>query len=202
MRRQILPILLLSITFLPSLLKADVLSVSSTTVSLGVDFNLPVTVSGASDLYAFQFDISFNPLVLQLQSIAEGSLLSSVGPTFFIPGTIDNIGGTATFTANTLIGLIPGAAGNGTIATLDFQPLANGVSTLALANVLLLDSNLNDISFSTTSGQVTVGATAPELGSLWLLLSGLLCCFLLVLYRRLCAISAFALVTNRYILKA
>jgi|ERR1017187_659961 general secretion pathway protein D len=161
----------------PPLLKADLIAVGFTSVSVGTSFDLPVTISGTSDLYAFQFDVSYDPSILQLNSILEGSFLSSAGPTFFIPGTIDNTLGIATFTADALFGAT-GAAGTGTLATLDFQAVAGGVSALDLSNVILLDSNLNDISFTAQSGQAVVSAV-PEPDSIWLLASGIsLCLFL------------------------
>ena len=77
------------------------------------------------------------------------------GNTFFIPGTIDNVGGTATFTADTLLGPGPGAAGNGTLATFSFEAVAAESSAVGLSNIVLLDSNLNGIAFTSTEGSVT-----------------------------------------------
>jgi hypothetical protein len=153
----------------PPFLKADVIAVGSASASVATSFNIPVTISGASDLYAFQFDFSYDPSILQLNSIFEGSFLLSAGPTFFLPGTIDNTLGIATFTADTLIGAIPGAAGTGTLATLNFEAVTGGISALDLSNVILLDSNLNDISFTAQSGQASVVSAVPEPSSLWLL---------------------------------
>lgn len=159
-------------------LHADTLSVGSASVSVGNTFVVPVEVSSASDLYAFQFDVSFDANVLQLESVTEGSFLPTAGPTFFIPGTIDNTAGTAAFNADTLIGAVPGAAGDGTLATLDFQAVSNGASTVTLSNIILLDSNLNDISFTSSGGDMVVGSAVPEPRTDWLVTFGLVCCFL------------------------
>ena len=146
----------------PIFLKGGVIAAGSADVAVGSDFEIPVTISSAADLYAFQFDLSFDPSVLQLQSIVEGSFLPSAGPTFFIPGTIDNVDGTATFNADTIVGVIPGAAGSGTLATFNFEATGNGTSALALSNIVLLDSSLDDISFSAAGGAVEVGSAVPE----------------------------------------
>src|ERR1700738_2856491 len=95
---------------------ADSLSVvpSSSTVSAGANFVVGVNISGASDLYDFQLDLSFNPAVLQATNVAEGAFLSTGGFTFFLPGTIDNTAGTITFNADTLLTAISGVSGSGT----------------------------------------------------------------------------------------
>lgn len=170
MRRSVLQVLALGSFLIAPVLNADVMSVGSATESLASNFDIPVTISGATDLYAFQFDLSFDPEILQLQSVTEGPFLPSGGSTFFVPGTIDNVAGTATFNADTLIGSIPGVVGDGTITFLNFTAVGNGTSALNLANVILLDSNLNELSFTTTSGQVMVGQV-PEANSVWLFLT-------------------------------
>jgi hypothetical protein len=145
-------------------LTVDVLSVGSMTVGLGETFSVPVTiVSGSSDLYAFQFDVAYDPTILQLLSIEEGASSSTAGSTLFIPGTIDNALGSATLNAETLLGPVPGAAGSGTLATFDFQAIEAGTSAVSISNVILLDSNLHVVAFTNTDGRVMVSAeTVPE----------------------------------------
>jgi len=120
---------------------------------------LNVTVSGIADLYAFQFDIVVDPGVLSASSVTEGPFLAGAGTTLFIPGTIDNIAGTITSTADTLIGAVAGASGSGTLATTFFTVLdtaPSGASPVTLSNVILLDSNLNDIAATSEQGTVNV----------------------------------------------
>jgi hypothetical protein len=164
-------------------LKADGIanvSAGSASVAVGDVFDIPVSVSNVSDLYAFQFDLSFDPTILELLNISEGSFLPTAGTTFFIPGTIDNTAGTATATADTLIGAIPGATGSGDLADFEFEALALGTTALTLANVSLLDSSLNPIAFSTTNGQVMVSSTVPEPSSMPVLGAMLACTLLAV----------------------
>jgi hypothetical protein len=100
---------------------------------------------------------------LQGVSIAEGSFLAGFGTTVFIPGTIDNTLGSVSFTAGSLLGAIPGASGNGTLATIQFIALVQGQSSVNLANVVVLDSTLSTISSTSFDGLVTVqGVTTPE----------------------------------------
>ncbi len=159
------PLLLFATVLLltPLLSAGTVLSVGSATVSTGDTFTVPVSITGASDVFAFQFGLTFDAAVLQLQSISEGSFLGTAGSTIFAAGTIDNTNGTATATADTLTGTGPGASGSGTLADLTFKAVATGTSALTLGGVILLDSNLNDIPFTTSNGAVTVStAVVPE----------------------------------------
>src|SRR5579863_8082042 len=63
----------------------------------GQTFSLNITISNVTDLNAFQFDIGFNPLILNAIGTTEGSFLALGGPTFFLHGTIDNTFGTIAF---------------------------------------------------------------------------------------------------------
>jgi hypothetical protein len=130
-------------------------------VNVGGTFDVFINVTDAVDLYAFQFDITFDPAILSAQSVAEGPFLPSGGSTFFIPGTIDNSTGSITFTANTLLGAVSGINDGGRLAELEFQAIGQGTSPITLSNVLLLDSNFSEISFSTTDGSIRVDNPNP-----------------------------------------
>ena len=132
-----------------------------------------VDITGVTDLYGFQFDLEFNPSVLAAVSSSEGTFLPSGGGTFFVPGTIDNVGGTVSATADTLLTAITGVSGSGALATFDFTAIGPGSSSLSIANVTLLDSNLNSIPNTAGGGSVTVTNPTPLPAAAWLLLSGL-----------------------------
>jgi general secretion pathway protein D len=132
---------------------------------------LDVNVTGISDLFAFQFDIGFNPAVLSATSVTEGAVFSSAGVSFF-PGFIDNVGGTITFVGDSLSGSGPGLSTDGTLATVLFNSIGPGSSSLTLANIVLLDSGLGDITASVSGASVDVtggGAAVPEPGTFVLL---------------------------------
>lgn len=166
--------LLVSLTVMPAW--ADlVIQPATTTVNTTQTFSLDVAVINVTDLYAFQFDLGFDPNVLSVTNVGEGPFLPSGGSTFFIPGTIDNVGGTVSFNADTLEGPIPGVTGNGVLVTFDFTPVTAGTSTVSIFNVILLDSSGAGINTNTQDGTVTVSATSaiPEPSSLLLLFGGL-----------------------------
>lgn len=150
---------------------------NSSTISSGDTATVDVDISGVSNLYAYQFDVLFGAATVSTASETEGSFLLGGGTTFFIPGTIDNVGGSVTATANTLIGAISGVDGSGTLVVLEFTGLAPGTTSLDLANVTLLDSNFNSIDFATEDASLTVQggvSPAPEPSALLLLGTGLI----------------------------
>jgi hypothetical protein len=145
--------------------------------SVGDTFAVSVTVLGVVDLYAYQLDLTFDPTLLSALSVSEGPFLPTGGTTFFIPGTIDNVGGSVTATADSLIGPVPGVSGGGELLTFEFTALASGTSALSIANPILLDSSFDDITGDSNfqNGSVTISSSAvPEPGYL------ALCAILLV----------------------
>jgi hypothetical protein len=161
-----------------------VLSVDPTTqtTSTGTVITVDVDVANVTDLYGYQFDLTFNPNILQAVSSSEGSFLSSGGGTFFINGSNDNVGGTVSATADSLLSAVSGVSGSGQLAVFTFDAVGNGTSALAIQNEMLLDSNINILSDTTTGGSVTVASAtvqAPEIdpgsavSALTLLMGGL-----------------------------
>jgi hypothetical protein len=135
-------------------------------VAPGGTFSVDVDISGAADLYGYQFDLSFDPKVISAVSSSEGSFLAAGGSTFFIPGTSDNVGGVVAATADTLLSPVAGATGSGTLAVFKFEALGAGISSIGISGAQLLDSDFNSIDSQSISGSVTVAprvASAPEL---------------------------------------
>jgi hypothetical protein len=165
--------------------RADALvAPGSETAVVGSTFTVPVNISSVSDLYDYEFDLSFDPSILQLTGVTEGPFLPSGGTTFFFPGFTTNAAGTVTFVVDTLIGPIPGVSGAGVLANLQFQAISTGTSALTLSSVILQDSLGNDIPFTTAAGSVI--SAVPEPAVLWPV--GALLCTLVALRRRATAI--------------
>ena len=149
------------------------LSASSSPATVGTSVSIDVLLSGVSDLYAYQYSLSFDPTVVQFTTGSEGTFLSSGGSTFFDIGTVDNTAGTISFSFNSLIGAIPGVSGGGSLATLNFNVVAAGSSTFAFSDVLFLNSNFGDVTVQ--SGNLVLQAVAvPEPASVLLFGAGLI----------------------------
>jgi len=185
---------------------------SSQTVTLGQTFFVDFVVSGVTDLYAFQFGISFDPTILFVTPIdpndpfdpglivERGFLASGGQTTVFNPGFVSNVDGTILFNSGTLIGCtasdptcpnpITGVSGSGTLFSVSFTALAIGTSPIDIGFnpfVLdeLLDSALNSTIPLVANGSVTVRPVAvPEPSALSMLLIGIAMSIVAVRWRR------------------
>ena len=125
-------------------------SPENVTADVGDKFSIDVDISGVSDLYGWEFSLGWNFCLIELTSVDEGPFLNQGGDTFFnyyLNSTGDHV-----IVDCTLTGPIPGANGGGTLATASFYTKAVGGCTLNLYDVLLIDSQQNQISCSTVSG--------------------------------------------------
>lgn len=146
-------------------------------VSVGQDFTVSVYVNGITNLYGYEFDLGFNSALVQALGETEGSFLSQGGtlPTFHIPGAIDNFNGVVASVGNSLLGPATGVDGSGTLETFEFKAVATGSASFELANAILVDNNLNDITPPVvgTTTTVTPGTTTvPEPGAVGLFALG------------------------------
>jgi len=156
---------------------------SSSNVTVGGVFSVDFLISGASDLYAFQFGIAFDPAILTAFTVTQGAFLSTAGSTIFNPGFIDNNLGFISFNANTLAGPVAGASGSGVLLSVTFGAFALGTSTIsAVFDPLqlddLLDSSLASIPVGAiNNGTVTIAPrSVPESSTLLILAMGLATC--------------------------
>jgi adhesin HecA-like repeat protein len=157
--------------------KAASIAISPASLTVSTEtFSLNVDISNVVDLYAFQFNLQFQPDLLSATSVTEGGFLSAGGSTIFIPGTIDNSAGFVSFAGDTLVGPVSGVNESGTLATINFNAVSPGTSSVTLFDPILLDSQLFSISADPISGSsVTIQAAAvpePENRAFILLLLG------------------------------
>ncbi len=142
-------------------------------VSVGDTFAVTVGISGVKDLYAFQFDLDFDPTLLAARSVTEDGYFRMNGVAFS-PGFIDNALGVVSFVGDSLSGPGPGLTGSSELATVYFTALNQGVTKADLGNVILLDSGLNSLGFASQNADINIGrvATTPEPPSIDLLAMG------------------------------
>lgn len=152
---------------------------TSSLATVGDTVNVNVNASDVTDLYAFQFDLAFNPAVLSASAVTEGGFLGNGGgATFFILGTIDNALGTITLTLNALLGPEPGVTGCGSLAGIRFTAIGAGTSAVTLSNTLLIDAVGSDIAAQVANGSVTVsGNEVPEPSSAYIVLTAVVALF-------------------------
>lgn len=159
----------LALLLLPTVGQTATISITPplSTVGLGDIFSVNVHVAGAVDLTSWQFDLKYNPLLLQAESVTEGPFMSSFGTTLFQPGVIDHSTGEISLVTNAFVDFTPLPNGDGELAIVHFKALGLGVSPLELRNLFLnLDSNV-----TATNGSVSV---VPIPGTALLMSSGML----------------------------
>ena len=103
-------------------------------IHLGDTFTLDIRAEDVFDLAGWQFDIAFDPTVLEAVDVNEGDFLKTDGgATFFQSGRIDNAAGK-------IIGLIAGriseggVSGSGSVLQVRFKAKAEGETGLTLQN--------------------------------------------------------------------
>ena len=105
---------------------------SETPVHIGDTFTFDVRADSVSNLAGWQFDLVFDPAVLEAVGVSEGDFLkSNGGTTFFQSGRIDNAAGKIT---GLIAGRISegGASGSGSLLQVEFKAESEGETELAL----------------------------------------------------------------------
>ncbi|WUR14956.1 cohesin domain-containing protein [[Empedobacter] haloabium] len=153
-------------------LAAPVLSVSATPnpAVLGSTVDLSVLIADVSDLYGYQFSLSFDPGVLRATGVTEGAFLGSGGNTVSGYGSIDNTTGAVSFVYNTLVGPSAGVSGGGALAHIRFDVIGVGTTPLTFSDALFLDSRLGEVAVRIES---TPLQAVPEPGAYLMLGVGL-----------------------------
>ena len=102
----------------------------------GDTFTLDILAESVFDLAGWQFDINFDPVVLEAVDVREGDFLKTGGgSTFFQKGRIDNKIGKITGLNAALLS-DSGVSGTGTILQVTFKAKSEGKTSLDLDNFL------------------------------------------------------------------
>jgi hypothetical protein len=131
----------------------------------GGEFEVRVRAENVTNLGSYEFQLAFDPELLEFKGIENGQFLGSSGRSTACPPAI--VGpdshfqledGNVRFGCGTLGLTPPGPDGSGVLAILTFSPRAAGAADLELVWVSLSDPNAGDISTQRQSGCVAVGA--------------------------------------------
>ena len=105
---------------------------ATVTQPTGATFAVNVVLSGAQNAYSVPLQISYDPKVLQVVNVSNGSFLSQDGQAVALVHRDDDTTGTLQITATRPPGA-GGVSGHGTIVTLTLMAEAAGQSTLTIA---------------------------------------------------------------------
>jgi hypothetical protein len=147
---------------------------SATSVQQNQSFTVSVMAGDVTDLFSYQFDVSFDASLYQVTSFSVGSFLSPDGSSFYSLGTIDNTTGTVSFIFETIVGAVPGVSGSGVLGTINLSALASasGTGHIGLDGVSAYNSALDTIDLAPVA--MTTVSVVPEPATWGMLSLGLL----------------------------
>ena len=96
-------------------------------------FTLDIRAEEVFDMAAWQFDIAFDPAILEAINVTEGDFLKRGSTTLFQSGTIDNAVGKITGLSAIRLST-RGVSGTGTLLQVTFKAKSGGETRLALQN--------------------------------------------------------------------
>jgi hypothetical protein len=139
-------LLLLSITFITTPLseaqQTPTLSIIPSTTHLsstqiGSIFDVNLTINNVQGLYGWNLNLTWNPKVLNLTNIDEGSFLSDIGQTFYTWAPSLSLQNRSNGFIQSVAAVMLGtekktASGSGILATITFEVLNSGVSPISI----------------------------------------------------------------------
>jgi len=143
-------------------------------ISPGGTFTVNVTVAGVSEVYGWQVNITFNPQILNVENVSEGSFLKQANKTVFMK-TIDNTDGYVLLASTFYPVPEHGVSGSGLLAQVTFTVKGSGSSSLHFEEngtklrtyvgdslVPITDFSTTDASFRNAAGSLLLGGIPLE----------------------------------------
>lgn len=131
------------------------LSPSNFEITEGREFRVSVVIQSAEEINNMTLNMSYNPQVLELKQIVQGSIASRMGGEAPFLQNIDNAAGMCTIGFSST-DLTRGFKGSGRIASLVFDSKAKGDSPLSFSNVTANSPSGSAIQFELREGRVRV----------------------------------------------
>ena len=130
-----------------SIASATSLYVNPSTTSKTVGSTFPVRINVAvNNLLSYELKLSYNPSILEATNVTLSFLNE---PTILVKKEINNVAGNVWIATSSIppSSMLPAQpkSGSGTLATVTFKVKKTGTSNLHLYDVILIDSNTNDI---------------------------------------------------------
>lgn len=124
--------------------------------STGELIPVAIRISQASDIYGFQLDVVYDPIVLRPEAVTEGGYLSADGAeTFFVQADLSTPGRIANIAAVRL-GQTAATSPSGDLAVVQFRALTSSSSALRLENVILTNAQSTQLPFAVQSATLKV----------------------------------------------
>jgi general secretion pathway protein D len=121
----------------------------------GSTFTVNVMVTGAQNAYSIPLQLSYDPKMLQVVNVSNGSFLSQDGQAVALVHRDDDASGTLQITATRPPGAA-GVSGKGTIVTLTFMAKSAGQSMLTIGRGGVRDPGMQSVPVAGATVAVTV----------------------------------------------
>ena len=122
---------------------------------VGSTFTVNVNMTGGQNVFSVPVQVMYNPRVLQLVNVSNGTLLSQDGQTVALVNRDDSMVGILQLTASRPPGS-PGITGDGSVFTLTFQARAPGQATLSINRAAVKNAAMQNVPASGSQAIVTV----------------------------------------------
>lgn len=124
-------------------------------VEVGASPTIDVRIDDVTDLGSYEWQITYDPAVLDFVDVVDGPFLGSTGRSVFCPGAILDVG-SVRFGCVTS-GTTPAPpSGSGVLSTVTFSALAEGTSALTFTFASLSDPLGDDIPTNIQHGEIVV----------------------------------------------
>lgn len=130
-------------------------------IGAGKSSTVDILVEDVTDLYGFEFEITFDPAVLEVVDADPGKEGVQIGagdflsPDWTLENTVDNDNGTIAY-ALCQLNPSPPQSGDGVLATIIWRGKVMGTSPITFTHVLLAGRDGIPIPADTQDGQITV----------------------------------------------
>ena len=149
---ELIAVLLISLFlgFMPSSIAAETTTVKispiAQNVSCGQNFSIDVVIEPHTAIAGAQFNLQFDPSLVQVNNVTEGNLFNQNGSdTIFGSGTIDNNTGIVKYVWGNILGAGENISSLGTFAIINFTAkTSDGVSPLNLITVEAISVKVSD----------------------------------------------------------
>ena len=123
--------------------------------AVGSTFTVNVNLAGGQNVFSVPVQVMYNPRVLQLVNVSNGTLLSQDGQTVALVNRDDSMAGILQLTASRPPGS-PGINGDGSVFTLTFQARAPGQATLSINRAVVKNAAMQSTPAGGSQAIVTV----------------------------------------------
>jgi general secretion pathway protein D len=124
-------------------------------ITEGREFRVSVVVQSAEEIGSMTLNLSFNPQVLELKQVVQGTVATRLGQDIPFLQNIDNSSGSCTIGFSST-DIAKGFKGSGRVASLVFESIAKGDSPLSFTSIVVSSPTGKSIPLESGEGRVRV----------------------------------------------